>query len=885
MPAAEPAGTPGGSRNAALAVASSVALPLLWFVLAVPAGLKPGPQWREALGFFARSLGEADPWSWIAFGRAAAGHLAAAAGLAAIAAAAYAAGGPVPRWLALPPVPAFRVVSGFGVVALVQQGLGLAGLWFPGVLVVLIAGLVTAGTSAAARDRIWRGWRLPAAGARAPAAAAALLALTAFALARLPDTHDDPRTYHFAAPESYLHEHKIHAEPLNVNWHMPFAAEMNYGLGWVAGDIEGAKLLNLGFLLALVLVTVRLAGRVASGAATWSIVWLVTAGLVSEECWQGKNDLLLAADVTAAAWCATEAVAGKKRWWLGAAWCLGLAAGVKFTAGFYVAGLVLAALLTARRPPLRGWPVLAGLAALPVAGWLAMSWAFLGDPFHPFLSGIFPDLGWGPRFQKALSDVMVALSPSEARRWPDLVFAPWRAWGDPRLGSVGLMTLAPLGLLVVRGPAAAQLRWIVLAAYVLWLPSERNVRYLFPAVPLLAVFAGAAAAAAVSNPARRAARWGTRALLAAVVAMALLTAGLHLVPDGWRRVTGQMTRTAFLARQFTTWERVRSWVNANVPASGRILFTGEERRLWFKPRVRSYYTVHEPVFWAMTRDSFSPAQMRRRVRQLGFTYQLHNFVSCEYRALVRHPGPPWSERQIALYREFTREYVRPVLAPDRIDYANGGFWIFSFDRKPSARPLPVYYLPLTEGAFYRAYRLHSSGREDEALQEAKVQAARLKGVGEAQLILAKIHAAHGDHAEMYRILSPLVATGFVGDGSFKHLGGAALNEGHIREGLAAYIMAWRVDWRADLAVGIAYAFYRRARMRIGEEAYASALRDLEVAVRFVPDQPAVLGEYARALIRAGRPAEAAAPALRALRLAPEDEGIRALVAELGIRPF
>ncbi|MEK7475173.1 MAG: glycosyltransferase family 39 protein [Candidatus Coatesbacteria bacterium] len=873
-----------------MSAASSVALPLLWFALAFPFLFKAVPQWREALGLFVTSLGEADPWNWPAFGRAAAGHLAAAAGLAAIVAAAFWAGGPLPGWLALPAAAArrraFRLVSGFGVVALVQQGLGLAGLWTPPLLRVLIGVLVAGGAVAALRHRPWSGWHVPAADARAPLAAAALLAVAAFALARLPDTHDDPRTYHFAAPEAYLQVHKIHAEPLNVNWHMPFAAEMNFALGWVAGDIEGAKLLNVGFLVALVLVTLLLAGRLAPGgsAPAWSAGWLLTAGLVSEECWQGKDDLLLTLNVAAAAWCAAEAVAGRgRRWWLGAAWCLGLAAGVKFTAGFFVAALAVAAVMSARRPRFRTWPLLVALAVLPVAGWLLMSWLFLGDPVHPFLSGIFPDLGWGPRYRKALSDVMLAMSPAEARRWSDLVFAPWRSWGDPRLGSIALMTLAPLGLLLVRGPAAGLLRWTVLGAYVLWLPTERNARYLFPAVPLLAAFAAAAAAPAARG--NRAARWGIHALLAASVATALLTAGLHLVPAGWQRVTGLMGRPAFLDRQFTTWDRVRRRINADLPAGSRILFTGEERRLWFRPRVRSYFTVHEPVFWAMTRDSFNPPEMRKRVRQMGLTHQLHNFVSGEYRALTRHPGPPWSDRQIALYREFTRRYSRPVMAPDRIDYANGGFWVFAFDRAPAPRPWPVHFLPLTEGAFYPAYRLHSAHRDQEALREAQLQAARLAGVGEAQLILGKIHASLGDNAELYRILHRVIPTGFIGDASFKHLGGAALNEGHLAEGLAAYLAEWRETRNPDLKVGIAYAFYRMAREKRGREAYASALRDLDVAVRLVPDQPAVLFEYAQALERAGRRSEAAAPALRAMRLAPEDTAIRDFVAGLGVAPF
>jgi len=894
MPAVEPA-EPGLARPATRGL---LYLPLIWFVLAVPSTLKAVPVWSDATGLFLRSLGEADPWSWAGFGRAAGPHAIGSIAIIAILLGALAAGWPVPRWIGVPASPAgrfaFRLVSGFGVAAMVQQGLGLAGLMSAGILRAEALLLAAAGAGLALRSR-WLA-RVPVGAARWPAAAAAVVVVASFALTRLPDTHDDPRTYHFAAPESYLNLHKIRAEPLNVNWHMPLGAEMSFALGWVWGDIEGAKLMNLGFLAALLLVTFRLATRLTSArgvspsgetpapasAGAWAVGWLLTAGLVTEECWQGKNDLLLAAFVAAAAWCAAEAVAGgRSRWWLGATWFLGNAAGVKFTAGFFVAGLLVAAFLAGRRSlPWRSLPVAAGLGALPGAGWLTMSWIFLGDPFHPFLSGTFPDLGWGPRYQKALSDIMLTMSPASARRPIDLVLAPWRAWGDPRTGSLALMTLAPVGLILVRSRPAVLLRWFALAAYLLWLSTERNARYLFPLVPVLAAFAGA-----VCEPGRRAGALAIRALLAAAAVMALLTAGLHLVPDGWSRVTGQMGRSEFLARQFTTWEGVRRWANAALPPGSRVLFTGEERRLWFRPDVRSAYTVHEPVFWKLTRDSFTPAGMRKRVRQAGFTHQLHNFVSADYRAIARHPGPPWSDRQIALYRGFTGMYLRPVRGPDRVDHANGGFWVFAFDRTPTDGGWPLYFLPLTEGSFYRVYRLYNTGHLAEAVREAEMQAARFGGVSEAQLILARVYIATEEEAKMDAILRPLAGTGFIGDGSLKHAATAALAAGRIEEGLRGFVRAWLLTRDPDLLRGVAHGLYLRGKARYARGAYAAALRDFDIAARCVPNQPAVLFECARALAMCGRREEALATALRAFREDPADRDIRALMTELTGRPF
>ena len=68
-------------------------------------------------------------------------------------------------------------------------------------------------------------------------------------------------------------------------------------------------------------------------------------------------------------------------------------------------------------------------------------------------------------------------------------------------------------------------------------------------------------------------------LVGATLLVALMNATRLLAPSGWLYLSGQITAGELLQRQFTTWEEVRLWINENVSATARVLFTGEEGRL------------------------------------------------------------------------------------------------------------------------------------------------------------------------------------------------------------------------------------------------------------------------------------------------------------------
>jgi tetratricopeptide (TPR) repeat protein len=215
-----------------------------------------------------------------------------------------------------------------------------------------------------------------------------------------------------------------------------------------------------------------------------------------------------------------------------------------------------------------------------------------------------------------------------------------------------------------------------------------------------------------------------------------------------------------------------------------------------------------------------------------------------------------------------------------VDYENGGFWVFAVDDAPATRPHPLYFLPETEGLFFPAVRDYTRRRMDLAVPEAEATAARLPGVANGRMILAKLYAAAGDYERTYQTAAPLVATGFIGDGLAKHVGAGAINTGRFAAGVRAYCAAWRLTRDPGLLVSLGYGFYRLGLAARREGRGERAARDLEQAVRCAPDQPSVRAAWADALAGLGRRGDALREARRAAALAPGDLGIAALVRSL-----
>jgi len=357
------------------------------------------------------------PFSWPRLGPAVAGHGLALGGLIVLLVGVFGAGRAVAGLTGIQGTGAglAALASGWGVVSLIQHGLGLAGLEFP-VVLYGAAALVIAGAAGLVSDRPWRGFRAGSGSERLALCGTAILLAGSFLLSRLPEVTEDARQGHYAMPEQYLMLHKITAEPGNMGWQMPRGAEMTNMIPWRIGGVEGGKLANVGYLVTLVLLAAavgRLLGMNASegcpapadrlpegdrdpaspSAGWWGAMLAAACGMAMEEVWEGKNDLGMAAGAVGAVWCvlrasdpvggcsppsartasASPATGGTEsgRWWLLAGWLLGCAMGVKYTAGFFAVGTLAAAWMAGMRIGSRGAVLATAIFLVPFAGWMA----------------------------------------------------------------------------------------------------------------------------------------------------------------------------------------------------------------------------------------------------------------------------------------------------------------------------------------------------------------------------------------------------------------------------------------------------------------------------------------------------------------------------------
>ncbi len=336
----------------------------------------------------------------------------------------------------------------------------------------------------------------------------ALIFLITLVSALAPATKFDALVYHLALPQIYISEGRLVYVPQNMFWGMPQNGEMLNTwamllggeqaavlLGWLAGGLAlaglaGYVLERSGISAAWTGVAALLSGFTLASALSWGYVdWLaVLYGLlflVSLDIWirsQARSSLILAGIF------------------------LGLAVGVKYTAGVLVIG-GLALILWERRRKIWAGATLVSLlqlglpAGLVFIPWLLKNFVATGNPVYPY---IFPS--------GAMSVIRLALYQGGPAwgNWQDTWLLPFRATFFGVEGGPGYS--ASIGALLLGLSLAAWLTWpfqaeerkpvlimtglLVLPVLLLWMLIGRFSSYLlqsrlyFAIFPALAVQAG-----------------------------------------------------------------------------------------------------------------------------------------------------------------------------------------------------------------------------------------------------------------------------------------------------------------------------------------------------------------------------------------------------------
>jgi hypothetical protein len=315
-----------------------------------------------------------------------------------------------------------------------------------------------------------------------------------------PEVSADALAMHLAAPELIVHDHRWGFEFLRFAWAlMPMGADWLYTVNAMLGGEMAVKLFNFAILAATALAVRSFARRWISAAQanltaalllSGPLVQLVTGSLFIENTW--------------AAFLTGSVLAMLDGGLLLSGVLFGMAMGIKFgTTGFLAPMVVAGAVIAWRRGLGRSAALALPLMLLVASPTYINAWARSGNPLYPFLNHIFKAPGIDTN--EPLQDARFL----EPVRWHTLYDLTFRShlFFEGQNGGMGFtffLLLVPAGiaawiLLGHRHDPTARRLWqpmallgVGVAASVLTLNSQANLRYVYPALPLVALAAGIA---------------------------------------------------------------------------------------------------------------------------------------------------------------------------------------------------------------------------------------------------------------------------------------------------------------------------------------------------------------------------------------------------------
>jgi hypothetical protein len=298
-----------------------------------------------------------------------------------------------------------------------------------------------------------------------------------------PEASFDGSRYHLALAGRYLREHGFHRIANNMYASLSQGVEMLYLWAYAFGRHSAAAMVHFAFLLALVWQMFAYGRRIGLPLAGACAALLVFSSPVV-----GVDGTSAYIDVAVAAIAFTL-------FYLLQIWdesrsprllvAIGLVAGFGYAAKYTAClGVVYALGFVAwkSRRRIRETAVVAVCAAAPIAPWTLKNWIWVGNPFAPFLNGLFPNPSFSVAFEQEYRHHMALYDLASRWQIPMQVTTYGSLAG--LLGPVFL--LAPIALLALRRRAGRQL---LLAALVFGATYFTNIgtRFLIPPLPFVAL--------------------------------------------------------------------------------------------------------------------------------------------------------------------------------------------------------------------------------------------------------------------------------------------------------------------------------------------------------------------------------------------------------------
>jgi len=699
------------------------------------------------------------------------------------------AGSGLARWLGFRAVggverAAVAVLLGTSACGTVFLGLGLAGAFSPGVLVVALVALAAAGGTPALPRR-------PAGPPVGLLVVIAFLALQFVPYWFCPETDQDALNFHLALPERFLRLRRIQLDPLVASTYAfrPAPADLVYAIPVAAGGDAIARLLHGVFLLAGLGLVFGFVERRAGRTYAWLAVALCAAPVsLANTAARAKNDLAAAAAAAGAwlVWLEGPRVPGRV---LVSAAVGGYAVAFKLTSAAVVLPWMICA--AACSGGIRSGAVAIIVPVLALSPWLLRNWFVAGDPLYPHLSPRwFPGLAWGEGNRELNRAIYRYMSYRGA---------------SPVATAGGLLRL-DVPFLVAALPAAVMLRGIpvvaaaaAVVAYAASVAVQPAARYTIPAVWVLTALLVPALA---SLPGGRILRAGA-VLLAVLPALFRFPAAATMADDRvrvgnpWPYLLGGQSHEGFMAERLTTY-RAMALALPGLVAPGRAVLLHHDARTYGLPRpgLRGQEDADEPVLRRLSRESMGPADLARKLRQINAGALAINPVIA-FRYLTEAQPLPWDDRSLKVYRDFAARRVAEVWNSPTEDDLNGAYTVLVLGRRDRA-PHPVPLLPGTAPVWSRAsWRLVAGAVRPDPGIERELLAIRvlLPGVGEAACRLGHYFFVTGARARAAEWYRRAMAEGYV-DGRLLARLALSLPEGRERDGVTGRLRA-RCGTEAD----------------------------------------------------------------------------------------
>ncbi len=471
------------------------------------------------------------------------------------------------------------------------------------------------------------------------ATAALIVCLSSgFLLVLTPAIGKDALIYHLAVPKLFLKHHGLYFIPGNIFSHYPLGGEMLYVVGLVLRGEVFAKEVHFIMALCVLLGMWQFMRHHISEALFIPLALLIfyTIPSVFVISHSAYNDLTVSFYTLLAVYAFVNWFARRDSVWLMLCGVFsGLAMSTKYTALFLPFLGCLGVLWACRHHKLSLQRALRLLLAYFACTFIVGSpfyiknWIMTGNPFYPFMYGIFGGKGLDPE-QARLYDLFIGSLGMGRGLW-DFLLLPWNVSVNARMNSPQFDgILGPVFILIL--PFAFGMRKIAieakivliycLLAFMFWASSAQQIRYLIPIFPFLAMIT--AYVLSYYRPRR-----GVFAVLAVLITGSLAVNGYHVVKDfveirPVNVVIGEEDRDTFLSRMIPSYTMFQ-YVNTHLPEDSKVFLIYMKNRgylcdlPYYSDSMFESYTIEKILAQAAT-----PADVYRTFAEKGWTHILYD---------------------------------------------------------------------------------------------------------------------------------------------------------------------------------------------------------------------------------------------------------------------